>query len=125
MRRLARAGVLSSLLGGVSAGTPAKAAVKERAADTIVEAVFASLLREAAPSPAETTCLAVRWTVEGKERVGDPGEALLARLQKRYPRVRKATECRRALGQRTTDAATMARKGASWVVRRSVLKRVT
>jgi hypothetical protein len=74
--------------------------------DAVVEVVFRSMLQEAAPIGTEAICLAVRRMVAGKEEVGDPAEALLSRLQKDGPRVRRASECRRGRGQPATETAT-------------------
>jgi hypothetical protein len=106
---------LAALLSSLLSGTPVsvEAAVdKKSETDAVVETIFQSLLQEAAPTPAEAICLAVRRTADGKEEVGDPGEALLARLQKQNPRVRKSSECRRGRGQPATEAKT----GAAAVV---------
>ena len=105
MKRAAAAALLASFCGVMPVGAEATVD-NERETDGVLEAVFASLLREAAPTDAEAVCLAVRRSTGGKEEVGDPGEALLARLQKQNPRVRKSSECKRGRLQPATEAAT-------------------
>jgi hypothetical protein len=105
VKRAAAAALLACWCGAAAVGAEATVD-KEREADAVLEAVFASLLREAAPTDAEAVCLAVRRSAGGKEEVGDPGEALLARLQKQNPRVRKSSECKRGRGQPATETAT-------------------
>lgn len=102
-RQGALAALLGVLLGGLAA---AEGPVDEREAEAVVDAVYAALLAEAAPQPDEVVCLVVRRTVDGKEQVGDPADAHLARLQKDHANVRKGSACKRGRGQPAVEAAT-------------------
>jgi hypothetical protein len=103
LMRGAALALLAVLVGGPAA---AEGDVDERETEAVVDAVYGALLAQAAPQADEVVCLVVRRRIDGREQLGDPSDAHLARLRQEHPNVRKGSACRRGRGQPAVEIAT-------------------